>query len=110
LKFLVDSQLPPALCRYFRSKGIDCHHVNDVGLGSAGDTTILRHATRLEMIIVTKDGDFLKLLARASNTSQQILLVCVGNCRTTDLLAAFERQLFTLLSLLKQGQQVVRLV
>ncbi|WP_374046065.1 DUF5615 family PIN-like protein [Massilia sp. R2A-15] len=90
MKFLVDSQLPLALARHLTSQGIPCVHVNEVGLGSAADTEIWRYAKMNRMTIVSKDGDF-AMLIHAKHSPPQLVWVRIGNCRSIDLISAFDR-------------------
>ncbi|WCM27532.1 DUF5615 family PIN-like protein [Sphingomonas sp. QA11] len=44
MKFLVDAQLPPALCRWLDARGQQAVHVADIGLVAASDATIAAYA------------------------------------------------------------------
>ena len=86
MKFLVDNQLPQALVRFFRRRGLDCHHVLDVGLAEASDEDICRYARAEGRIIVSKDEDFLYLSSQFK-TPITLLWVRLGNCRTAALIS-----------------------
>jgi predicted nuclease of predicted toxin-antitoxin system len=108
VKFLVDNQLPPALAQYLRKRGFDCQHVLDVGLAEALDNEICRYAEVQERIIVSKDEDFLYLATQAQSQIR-LLWVRLGNCRTSALLAAFDR-LWTLIeSALNAGDRIIEI-
>ncbi len=61
MRFLVDAQLPPGLCRWLVARGHEADHVNDLELGSAADTRIADYAVANDLILVSKDDDFLRL-------------------------------------------------
>ena len=58
MRFLIDAQLPPALCDWFHERGHDAVHVRDALGGQTPDRAIADHAERLDFILVTKDDDF----------------------------------------------------
>lgn len=47
MNFLVDAQLPIALCRWLECKGHGAVHVADIGLTGADDETMLAGGERL---------------------------------------------------------------
>lgn len=59
--FLVDAQLPPALCRWLRERGHEAAHVAELGLLAADDVTIARRAEVDGSVLVSKDEDFVTL-------------------------------------------------
>jgi predicted nuclease of predicted toxin-antitoxin system len=61
MKFIVDAQLPPALCIWLRGKGHDAMHVYDPGLGAASDHVIPERAMANNAFLISKDEDFLIL-------------------------------------------------
>ncbi|WP_076069932.1 DUF5615 family PIN-like protein [Sphingomonas montana] len=61
MRFLVDAQLPPGLCRWLAGRGHDAVHVSDVGLLAAADGVIADYAVAEDRIIVSKDEDFVIL-------------------------------------------------
>jgi predicted nuclease of predicted toxin-antitoxin system len=44
MKFLIDAQLPPGLCRWFEARGFTAVHVADVGLSAARGLAIASYA------------------------------------------------------------------
>ena len=108
MKFLVDNQLPPALAQYLRNRGFDCEHVLDIGLAESLDMEICRYAEQQERIIVSKDEDFLYLASR-SKVKIRLLWVRLGNCRTSALLASFDRLWPSIESALGAGDRIVEI-
>ena len=58
MKFLIDAQLPPALCRWLEAKGHDALHVTTVLPGETPDRRIAAFAAGSARILITKDDDF----------------------------------------------------
>ena len=106
MKFLVDNQLPAALARFLASRGEEASHVLDLGLAQASDAEIWRHATENGMVIISKDEDFFHL-AGLPEAWVQFIWVRLGNCRTQQLLAAFERVWSRVQACLEAGDRVV---
>lgn len=108
MRFLVDNQLPPALARHLTERGHDAVHVADVGLDEASDQTVWTSAIADDRVVVSKDEDFF-FLANRPNDPGRMVWVRLGNCRTTVLLAAFDRILDAVLGALESGQRIVEL-
>jgi predicted nuclease of predicted toxin-antitoxin system len=64
VRLLVDQQLPIALARSLAAEGLDCAHVQDLGLDASSDAVIWHHARIEGFTIVTKDDDFQALANR----------------------------------------------
>lgn len=108
MTFLVDNQLPQALARFFTSLGHQAEHVLELDLDEASDKAIWHHAVKNNSVIVTKDADFLDLRLQTGGANQ-IVWVCLGNCRKTTLLAAFTTAMPKLIQALERGDRVVEL-
>lgn len=61
MNFLVDAQLPPALCRWLADRGHSAVHVSEVDLLAASDAAIAARAEALGETLVSKDEDFILL-------------------------------------------------
>jgi predicted nuclease of predicted toxin-antitoxin system len=80
----------------------------EVGLGSASDSAIWRYANQNELIVISKDEDFLYLAARPENKAR-LVWVRFGNCRTPVLIAAFEHLWPRIDVFLKAGDRIIEL-
>jgi predicted nuclease of predicted toxin-antitoxin system len=87
MKYLIDNQLPTALSRYLRTKGLESCHVAELAMDQATDREIWQHATSNGFAIVSKDEDFLHL-SGADPGGPPFIWVRLGNCRKSELLAA----------------------
>jgi predicted nuclease of predicted toxin-antitoxin system len=106
--FLVDNQLPAALARFLTSRGVECQHVLDVGLGGASDAAIWEYANRNDCIVISKDEDFL-YMANLPSAKARFIWVRIGNCRTKTLLAVVERLWPKIEAGLNAGDRVIEL-
>jgi predicted nuclease of predicted toxin-antitoxin system len=62
----VDEQVPAAVVRGLRRRGVDVLSVVEAGLRSRSDTEIIAYARREQRVILTQDRDFLRLHAQGS--------------------------------------------
>jgi predicted nuclease of predicted toxin-antitoxin system len=58
LRFLIDANLPRALCALCRELGYEAVHTRDVGFGGSPDETIATFARDHALTILTTDFDF----------------------------------------------------
>jgi predicted nuclease of predicted toxin-antitoxin system len=106
VKFIVDNQLPVALAEFLRQRGFECQHVLEAGLGDALDSDICRYAEVQGHIIISKDEDFF-YFAKQPGAKIKVIWVRLGNCRTSALLAAFEKSWKRIESCLKTGDRII---
>lgn len=100
MKFLVDAQLPYLICDLFVTKGISCIHTRDLRHGSeTTDEDINSISIQEELILITKDNDFLHsfLLHRRP---YKLIFVSTGNLRLAELVKLFEYELDRIVSLM----------
>jgi len=109
MRFLLDAQLPPVLCRVFTTSGHDCEHVEQAGLLRAEDPEIWRYAPRHAAVIVTKDEDFPKLKT-LNPSGPQVVWLRVGNCSNRALLAWFAPLLPDVIDRLNRGEGLIEVV
>jgi predicted nuclease of predicted toxin-antitoxin system len=78
----LDAQISPQLARWIADVfAVDCHHVRDIGLREAEDSEIFRQARAANVVVMTKDEDFVDLAERNGAPPQIIWITC-GNSRT----------------------------
>jgi predicted nuclease of predicted toxin-antitoxin system len=84
--------------------------LRDIGLRDADDLDLYQAARRFgQVVIVTKDSDFVGLV-RQLGTPPQVLLLSCGNLSTLELQALFSRYLPDALEALKNGQPLVEIL
>lgn len=64
LRFFLDENVPIAVARQRKLRGIDAVTVRDLGLLGENDLNHLQNATAQERVFCTNDADFLQLAAR----------------------------------------------
>lgn len=108
MKFLVDNQSPAALAKLLVSRGQEAVHVLEVGLDTAKDEEVWKHAAENSMVLITKDEDFSRRSSRP-DASVQVVWVRLGNCRKTALFSACDSVLPQLLAALEAGNKLVEI-
>jgi predicted nuclease of predicted toxin-antitoxin system len=108
VKFLVDNQLPLALCRFVTAQGCDCQHVLDIGLARAPDLVIWEYANKDDRVIISKDEDFFHL-AGLPEAKGRLVWVRSGNCRSSVLLRELDRLWSHVMASLEAGERVVEI-
>lgn len=108
MKFLVDNQLPLALAQFLSSRGFPAEHVLHLKIDEASDVVIWNYASANQMVMISKDEDFV-YLATASDTKCQLVWVRLGNCRNEDLFTTFDAALPQITAALEQGHSVVEI-
>lgn len=104
MKFLVDAQLPPALCRWLRDAGHEAVHVSEIGLLAASDVEIAALAEADEAVLISKDEDFATL--RLPDRFALLWLRC-GNTTNVALAAWLEPRWERVEALLEQGERFI---
>ena len=84
MRFLIDVQLPPALCVWLRARGHEAEHVLDALSETASDPAIAAYARGKGQIVVSKDEDSVPLVGalrfqlvwlRCGNSTKRRLLI-----------------------------------
>jgi len=76
MRFLIDAQLPPALCGWFAERGFEAEHVSKRLGGQTPDADIAAFAAAEGFVLVTKNDDF---ALRHPPTHYQLMWVRCGN-------------------------------
>ena len=108
MNFLVDNQLPEALCQFLKEHGHQSVHVLSLKTDEASDAQIWNHAAGGNWVVVSKDEDFLHL-ANQPGDAGRLLWVRIGNCRKQTLLQAFDRELPRIVQAFDAGVRVVEI-
>jgi predicted nuclease of predicted toxin-antitoxin system len=109
MTFWVDAQLTPLLSRWLREEfGVEAYAVRELGLQRAKDREIFEAARRANVVIITKDSDFVDLVRRVGSPPQVLWLTC-GNTSNAQLRRIFQARFADALALLEQGEAVVEI-
>ncbi len=105
----VDAQLSPALAPWMREHfSVDANALRDLGLQDASDQRIFFAAREAAAMVMTKDGDFLRLLEQHGVPPQVIWITC-GNTSNAYLRQIFIKALPAALRLLNSGEGLVEI-
>jgi predicted nuclease of predicted toxin-antitoxin system len=104
MRFLIDAQLPPALCGWFKERGLEAEHVSRRFGGQTPDAEIAAGAVAEGLVLVTKDDDF--ALRHPPSDYQLVWLRC-GNITNRALRAWLLERWTLLLVRLDSGEGLI---
>ncbi|MDF7776942.1 DUF5615 family PIN-like protein [Sphingomonas sp. AOB5] len=104
MKFLIDAQLPPALCGWLRERGHEAVHVFEIGMAAASDVEIATRAEADGAVLVSKDEDFVTL--RLPDRFVFVWMRC-GNATDRALVAWLEMRWEQVEALFESGERFV---
>lgn len=104
MRFLVDAQLPPALCEWLIEQDHEAEHVSQVLGGQTADAHIARHAAAGAMVLVTKDDDF---ALRFAPVDYQLLWLRCGNVSNRALRQWLIPRWAAILEKLEAGERLI---
>lgn len=108
MNFLVDNQLPPALAQFIRTDlGAQAVHVSEIKLDRASDRQIWQYASEHDLIVISKDEDFVTLYFGAPLA--RLLWVRTGNSRRTRILEVFANEWPRIAARFAGGERFVEL-
>lgn len=97
----LDAQLPPQLAAWLRAvRRIDAKALRELGLRDAGDREIFDAARANNVILLSKDADFVELVSRLGAPPKLIWLTC-GNVSNEALQKLLTQQLDAALEVLR---------
>ncbi|MEZ4887539.1 MAG: DUF5615 family PIN-like protein [Chitinophagales bacterium] len=106
-KFIVNTQLPPRLARFLRTKGYDAIHTTHFSEGNLlEDDEIVAIAKDQERTVVTKDSDFFDHFF-LKGAPPKVLLMQFGNIANTELLELFDGNIEVIVDFFETGHELV---
>ena len=108
MRWIIDAQLPPALCGFLEFYGHQAEHVMALGMGDASDSVIWDYALEYEAVIITKDEDF-QIRVLAAQEVPSIVWLRVGNCSRHALMQWLEPLRTTVEDRLKAGEKLIEI-
>ena len=104
--FWVDAQLPPQLAAWLHSEfGHEAHALRELGLRDADDRTIFERARNANVILLSKDADFVNMVSSLGAPPKLIWLTC-GNVSNEALRALLGKRLHMALTVLESDDIV----
>jgi predicted nuclease of predicted toxin-antitoxin system len=108
MRIWLDEHLSPLMAQWItREFGLAASHVRELNLERAEDRDIFS-AARSDVVLITKDADFIALLERLGPPPRIIWLTC-GNSTNANLKQLFERRLQQSILALEGGEPVVEI-
>jgi predicted nuclease of predicted toxin-antitoxin system len=105
----VDAQLPPTLSAWIvETFGITALSLKELGLRDAKDTEIFEAAVQPNIVIMSKDSDFVDLVCRLGSPPQILWLTC-GNVTNRNLRRILTATLPDAIIQLQHGESVVEI-
>lgn len=109
MQIWIDAQLSPAIARWIDENfGIKAFAVRDLGLRDAEDEEIFLEAKRKNVVVLTKDSDFVMLLDRLNAPPKIIWLTC-GNTSNAYLKEILTKHLSQAVTFLESGEDLVEI-
>jgi predicted nuclease of predicted toxin-antitoxin system len=107
MKFLVDAQLPPALCGWIEQRKHEATHVAECLAGETPDVAIAEYAVRESLILVTKDDDF---GMRHRHVGLRVLWLRIGNASNAKLRHWLDHRWDAIVAALETGETFVEVI
>jgi predicted nuclease of predicted toxin-antitoxin system len=105
----IDAQLSPVISKWIQKEfSIDCSHVMDIGLLNASDEEIFFRARKENIIVMSKDIDFVNLLEKYNQPPKVIWLTC-GNTSNDRLKQILKNTLQRAFEVLQQSESLVEI-
>ncbi len=105
----IDAQLPPTLAAWIvETFGVTAISLKELGLRDAKDIEIFEAAKQPNLVIMTKDSDFVDLVCRLGYPPQILWLTC-GNVTNQNLRRLLTSTFLNAISQLQQGETVVEI-
>ena len=105
----IDAQLSPLLALWIKETfGIEAKAVRELGLQRASDREIYARAREENVVMMTKDSDFLILLDELGPPPQVLWITC-GNTSNRFLKEILQETLPEAMNFLKQGETLVEI-
>jgi predicted nuclease of predicted toxin-antitoxin system len=105
----VDAQLSPSIADWIGAQfGVTAVALRDLGLRDLTDRQIFAAAGAAGAVVMTKDGDFARLVADLGPPPQVLLLTC-GNTANARLKQILVATLYQAMALLEAGEPLVEI-
>jgi predicted nuclease of predicted toxin-antitoxin system len=109
MKIWIDAQLPPTLANWLTEIfGLEASALRDLGLRDAQDLEIFAAARAENVVIMSKDSDFIDLVCRLGSPPQILWLTC-GNVTNRNLRQLLMATLPDALEQLRLGEMIVEI-
>ena len=106
----IDAQLSPSLALWINQtyNNIKAQSVRALGLRDANDNVIFAQAKSNNVIIMTKDADFIQLLDKFG-PPPKIIWITAGNTSNQRMREVLSKHLHTVIEMLQNGENLVEI-
>lgn len=110
MKILIDAQLSPAIAAWINHtyEDIEAESVRSVGLRDALDHEIFHQARQQDVVVMSKDNDFIRLIEEHGPPPQIIWITC-GNTSNAKMREILSETLLKAKELLDGGEAIVEI-
>jgi predicted nuclease of predicted toxin-antitoxin system len=105
----LDAQLSPQLAKWFQQRlGIEAIAIRDLNLQTSSDTDIFDAARAANVVVLTKDSDFVRLLERHGPPPRVVWLTC-GNTSNAAMIELLDLRWSVAQTMLESGEPLVEI-
>jgi predicted nuclease of predicted toxin-antitoxin system len=105
----IDAQISPAIAVWLRMRfNLDAHPVRDLGLREAEDPKIFAKAKEANIVVMTKDSDFVDLLEK-HGPPPQVIWLRSGNTSNARLKQLLTHAMPAVLPMITSGEPLVEI-
>jgi predicted nuclease of predicted toxin-antitoxin system len=110
MRIWIDAQLSPSLAAWINRTfdGIKAESVRAVGLRDALDQDIFKEAREQQVVVMSKDNDFISLIEEQGPPPKLIWITC-GNTSNATMREILGHTLVKAKNLLEQGENIVEI-
>ncbi|MEX2603216.1 MAG: DUF5615 family PIN-like protein [Gracilimonas sp.] len=110
MKIWIDAQLSPAIAAWINRTfdDIDAESVRALGLRDATDRDIFEAARKADVVVMSKDDDFIQLIDQRGTPPKLIWITC-GNTSNARMREILSTALLKVKKLLESGENVVEI-
>ena len=110
MKIWIDAQLSPAIAAWINRTfdDIEAESVRALGLRDATDPDIFEAARKADVVVMSKDDDFIQLIEQRGTPPKLIWITC-GNTSNARMREILSTALFKTKELLESGENVVEI-
>lgn len=107
--FWLDAQLPPALADFLEKQfEIEAVPLRTLGMRDAEDLEIFEKARDENVVLISKDSDFVELVQRLGPPPRLLWVTC-GNVTNAHLCEIFEKLMPEALKMLEAGEAIIEI-
>ncbi len=105
----LDAQLPPVLAAFLGQRfDLEALPLREIGLRDAEDREIFEKARQQDVVLVSKDSDFVEMIQRLGPPPRLLWVTC-GNVTNDHLCKLFDKLMPEALSMLEDGQKIIEI-